>query len=43
MRVGLTSQAPEDLSIADMVVRAENALYLTTEEDAEPIIQLPDE
>jgi GGDEF domain-containing protein len=42
MRVGLTAQAPEDLSIADMVVRAENALYLTTEEGAEPIIQLPE-
>jgi GGDEF domain-containing protein len=42
MRVGLTGQEPEDLSIADMVVRAENALYLTTEEGAEPIIQLPE-
>jgi GGDEF domain-containing protein len=42
MRVGLTAQMPEDLSIADMVVRAENALYLTTDESAEPIIQLPD-
>ncbi len=40
IRLGLTAQASGDLSIADMLVRAENAHYIATEEDDDSIIQV---
>jgi hypothetical protein len=42
IQIGMTAQSREDLSSAEMILRAENALFLATEQDADPIIQLPD-
>nr|WP_172637143.1 GAF domain-containing protein [Cyanobium gracile] len=38
LRIGLTDLAPSDLSMADLLVRAENALYLTEDEAADPVM-----
>lgn len=38
LRIGLTGLGPSDLSMADMLVRAENALCLTEDEGADPVI-----
>ncbi|MEA5442015.1 GAF domain-containing protein [Cyanobium gracile] len=42
VHVGVTAQESTDLSIADMLVRAENALYLTMDEDADQIMRVQD-